>query len=383
MMKHFGRLAAVSLAVALTAGCSTTTVTDSAAVAQDQSSHALKSAVPQDPALRLTTAEVMNILAGADADNYVLIDSRPATKFLAGHVPGAISIPKAKMQQQLATLPKDKTLVFYCGGLNCPLSPAAAKMAMANGFSKVKVWYEGSPGWAQAGNYSIIETKGLQKLQTSNKPFVLVDSRPAMKFQQAFIPGAVSLPKAEFPRKKHLLPGDKSTMVVFYCGGYHCQLSHQSAKMAIDEGYSKVSVYAAGSPEWKQAGLPMWGSQGSAGMQTAKTGLAETIEPAELTQLMAAGNVTIVDVRTAEEYAAGHLPGAVHVFDEDFIYKSEAALAKLPASGRVVLVCASGARAGGAYATIQAETNYANKAKVQYLDSSISYAADGSYTVGQ
>jgi rhodanese-related sulfurtransferase len=51
-----------------------------------------------------------------------------------------------------------------------------------------------------------------------------------------------------------------------------------------------------------------------------------------------AGEVTVVDVREAHEYAAGHIPGSVHLplsgFDP----------AKLPQGKPVVLICQAGAR---------------------------------------
>lgn len=51
--------------------------------------------------------------------NYTLIDSRPPTAFLAGHIPFAKSLPYPKLKKkQAAALPKDKDnlLIFYCGG---------------------------------------------------------------------------------------------------------------------------------------------------------------------------------------------------------------------------------------------------------------------------
>ena len=55
--------------------------------------------------------------AGSD---YLLIDSRPAKPYAAGHIPTAISVPVAKLEEKFASiLPmdnKDKLLLFYCGG---------------------------------------------------------------------------------------------------------------------------------------------------------------------------------------------------------------------------------------------------------------------------
>lgn len=344
-----------------------------------------KKPLPQDPQLALTTLQVQALLAGAEAANYFIVDSRPANKFDEGHVPGAISIPKAILAQNLDKLPKDKTIIFYCGGVTCKLSPASAEIALKNGFTNVKVWYEGMPGWVKAGNYSEIETKAVEKLvmQPGAEPFVLVDARPAVKYQQAFIPGAISLPKAEFELKKGLLPADKSIPVIFYCGGYKCELSHLSAKMALALGYQKVSVYAAGEPAWKAAGLPFWGNEASGviAKKTPTNALPEAISADEFKKLVAEKQVTIVDVRSAADFEAGHIPGAINIYDEDFIFKAKESVAKLPTTGRVVLHCSVGGRSGGAYYAILGESDYVNKNNLQYLDATITISADGSFVI--
>ncbi len=346
---------------------------------------AAQKAVSQDPKLAITTAEVMAILAGPEAANYQLVDSRPDVKFQEGHVPGAISVPKATLEQNLDKLDKNKTLIFYCGGLHCELSPASAAIAQKNGFTKIKVWYEGEPAWSKAGNYLISELPYVQKLVTGGKDaYLLVDSRPAVKYNKAFIPTAVSLPKAEFDLKKGLLPADKATPLIFYCGGFTCELSHESAKLALGLGYTKVRVFAAGEPAWKEAGLPLWGDEpsGVAPKPKADTGgLPETIKPDEFEKLAAEGKLFLVDVRSAKDFAAGHLPGAIHIFDEDFIHKAKESVAKLPADGRVALYCSTGARSASAYYAILGESDYGNKKNLQYLDSTILINPDGSFTI--
>jgi 3-mercaptopyruvate sulfurtransferase SseA len=50
---------------------------------------------------------------------YTLMDSRPPTAYMAGHIPYAKSLPYPKLKKKkAAALPKDKDrlLIFYCGG---------------------------------------------------------------------------------------------------------------------------------------------------------------------------------------------------------------------------------------------------------------------------
>ena len=56
---------------------------------------------------------------------------------------------------------------------------------------------------------------------------------------------------------------------------------------------------------------------------------------AELRQLAATGQVTILDVRPGEEYAAGHIPGALSVPLDDLAVR----LVELPADGQIVAYC--------------------------------------------
>jgi len=386
-------LVGILAATFLVTGCQTTTKT---APATDKAAAPVKKNVPQDPKLRITTKQVMELFAKEFGDaplvketldankTFQLIDARPAVKYEAGHVPGAISIPKPFIEKSLDKLAKDKMLIFYCGGLHCKLSPESAEIAIKAGFKNVKVWYEGNPGWVKAGNYLETTTKAVEKLvmKPSQKPYVLIDSRPAVKYRKTFIPTAISLPKAEFELKKGLLPNDKSIPLIFYCGGHKCKLSHESASLALDMGYKKVSVYSAGQPDWKQAKLPLWGDEAS-GVVKKKVdsgALPEGISVKEFKELVAAGQVTVVDVRAKDEFDAGHIPGSIHIFDEDFIFKAEEAVSKLPKEGRVVLHCATGGRAGGAYYAIQ-DTNYSNKANLQYLDATINISEDGGFTI--
>lgn len=372
----------VSALVILTfaAGCATSTAPKAA--------KGEKQPVKQDPALIISTEEVQALVTmGPEAGNYQLIDARPAIKYDAGHIPTAISIPKPMLEKNLDKLDKNKMQIFYCGGIKCALSPKSAAVAMKNGFQNVKVYYDGMPAWNKSGNYKIVELGFVQKkmMTPGKKPFVLVDARPAIKYQKSFIPGAISLPKAEFELKKGMLPADKSTPVVFYCGGYKCKLSHKSAEAARALGYTNVAAFAAGQPAWKKAGLPLWGNEASGVVAKKKVeGLPETIEPAEFKKLVASGAVQVVDVREPEEFAKGHIPGAINIFDEDFIFKAQEMIQKLDTTGRVVLVCTTGARSGSSYyAILDAEPAYSNKSQLQYLDAEVTYMADGSFTIGK
>src|SRR5205807_5719689 len=54
-----------------------------------------------------------------------VIDVRPEQEYLAGHIPGALSIPVAQLKRRLGEVPKRKDVVAYCRGPYCVYSVAA------------------------------------------------------------------------------------------------------------------------------------------------------------------------------------------------------------------------------------------------------------------
>ena len=89
-------------------------------------------------------------------------------------------------------------------------------------------------------------------------------------------------------------------------------------------------------------------------------------------------NVSIVDVRTAFEYKAGHFENDKHIFINDLYVKGcDATLAQLPKEGYVVFVCATGARAGEMYSGIKDECKYAGLKRLFFLDANVDFTPKG------
>ncbi len=77
-----------------------------------------------------------------------------------------------------------------------------------------------------------------------------------------------------------------------------------------------------------------------------KAGVYKNIAAAEFKQLIAKGDVVVVDVRTPNEYAQGHIKGAklINIYDKDF----DAQIAKLNKESTTLVYCKSGRRSAGA-----------------------------------
>ena len=84
---------------------------------------------------------------------------------------------------------------------------------------------------------------------------------------------------------------------------------------------------------------------------TAVFGLAACSAPAAEPTIAVTADTVVVDVRTSDEYNAGHLEGAVNIDVQapDF----DSLVSELPADGEYVVYCASGNRSSAAVARME------------------------------
>jgi len=92
-------------------------------------------------------AELMERLSDGSV---VVLDTRPAEEYRAGHIPGALSVPVDDLEAALQTLPKDKEIVAYCRGRYCVFSDEVVRALSARGYRASRLT-EGFPEWRAAG----------------------------------------------------------------------------------------------------------------------------------------------------------------------------------------------------------------------------------------
>jgi rhodanese-related sulfurtransferase len=100
-----------------------------------------------------TTVDVTEAKALFD-QGALFIDPRGDADFDAGRVPGAVHLPLSGGLSEASlseVAKKDETLVFYCNGVKCDVSSRACAKAVAWGFTDVRYFREGFPGWETAG----------------------------------------------------------------------------------------------------------------------------------------------------------------------------------------------------------------------------------------
>jgi rhodanese-related sulfurtransferase/DNA-binding transcriptional ArsR family regulator len=100
--------------------------------------HDFEKITPADLQARLTRNEV------------ILLDVRPIEEYLAGHFPGAISMPIKELAKRMGELPKEKQIVAYCRGPYCVYADQALEILAKHGW-KVARLEEGVAELVQAG----------------------------------------------------------------------------------------------------------------------------------------------------------------------------------------------------------------------------------------
>jgi rhodanese-related sulfurtransferase len=314
-------------------------------------------------------------------EDVMLIDARPyKPKYIKGHIPMAVSIPDSQFDKNTDKLPADKNslLIYYCGGLKCKLSHKSAMKAEQLGYTNVKVFAEGFPKWMEdKSHYPSVSAEWVKAQIDKGTDMVLVDSRPKRKkYDKGHIPTAISIPDMQFDELKDQLPEDKSKLVVFYCGGLHCKLSHKSAAKAIAMGYTHVKVFASGYPAWvAYAGKA---TTTAAAAPPIKAGEEEgSIDHGEFKRLVGETPeaIYLVDVRDMDEYKKGSLRTAVNIPIDDL----EEKIKTLPTDKPVVFICGTGARSGEAFYMVQ--DIRPELKNVFYVDGEMTIQKDGSFTL--
>ena len=90
-----------------------------------------------------------------DRGNVLFVDARTRDDYDEGHIPGAASLPVGQFDEHInAFLDRhdvEKPIVAYCSGRTCEDSHILAQLLMDFGYSDVKVFIDGYPGWEAEG----------------------------------------------------------------------------------------------------------------------------------------------------------------------------------------------------------------------------------------
>ena len=68
-----------------------------------------------------------------------ILDVRPEEEYLAGHIPGAVSIPVDRLAERVSELPRDADVVVYCRGEYCAFAYDAVRILTEAGRTGIRL----------------------------------------------------------------------------------------------------------------------------------------------------------------------------------------------------------------------------------------------------
>ncbi len=283
-------------------------------------------------------------------DELALLDVREQGVHYKGHPFFACSLPLSRLELMVDDLlpRRSAPLVLLDGGGEGLAERAAAKL-QAFGYTDVSVLEGGCAAWKATGgelfsgvnvpskafgefvehHYGTprIPPAELKRLLEAKKKLVILDSRPWEEYHRMNIPGGIDVPGAELVYRTPELAPDPDTLVVVNCAGRtRSIIGCQSLRNA---GWKDVVALKDGTMGWELAGFecergsarvaPVPSEAGRAKARAAADAVAArfAVKFARAPQVRAwladtTRTTYLLDVRSREEFEAGHLEGARH-----------------------------------------------------------------------
>ncbi|NTZ63880.1 rhodanese-related sulfurtransferase [Agrobacterium tumefaciens] len=282
----------------------------------------------------------------------VLADVREEEPFAQGHPLWAANFPLGRLELDAwDRIPRrDTTIVLYGRDGDIDLTPLAAAKLTALGYTQVHLLDGGLQGWRDAGGElfidvnvpskafgELVEAKRHTPLLDAEKvkallddadDVVIVDARRFDEYQTMNIPGSISVPGAELVLRVRELAPNPDTKIIVNCAGRTRSII--GTQSLINAGIpNEVVGLRNGTIGWTLAGQTLQhGADRSflpvseASRVEARKAARRVADQAGVLHLTADAIMNIeasdrtlyrFDVRTLEEYTAGHRPGFLHV----------------------------------------------------------------------
>lgn len=98
----------------------------------------------------MEAVETDELLRRVRSGEVTVLDVRPAEEYVAGHLPGALSIPVSELKARLKEIPKSREVVAYCRGPYCVMALDAVDVLRKKGFTAHRL-EKGVADWRARG----------------------------------------------------------------------------------------------------------------------------------------------------------------------------------------------------------------------------------------
>ena len=325
---------------------------------------------------QVTAVELKHLIL--DGEELAILDVREEGNYFDCHLLWASNVPLSWLELRISNLvPRRSTpIVVYDGG---PANKeTAARRAQARlgalGYFDVRVLIAGTAGWKEAGfelfsglnvpsktfgEYLLqnrkppeILAKDLDQLLCSSDNLVVLDSRPMDEYTNMSIPTAINVPGAELVYRVFEIVDHPETNVVVNCAGR--TRSIVGAMSLINAQIpNPVMLLKDGTMGWHLAGLKLDHGKSRVAPAPSENNLNKSLAAAERVAIRFGVSLIDIetlrrwrgdsqrtlyqfDVRTKEEYLAGHMPGSHHVAGGQLVQTTDEHIAVQ--NSRIVLI---------------------------------------------
>ena len=311
-----------------------------------------------------------------------LLDAREALSYGDAHILYASNMPLSRLECLAPVMLARRSVPAVLCDRGGGLAERAAQRLVGFGYADVSVLEGGVDAWAAAG-YELfsgvnvpskafgefvehaeatpsVSAGELHTMMTGEGEVVVLDARPMPEYHHHSIPSGICVPGAELAYRVHDLVASPDIPVVVNCAGRTRSII--GAQSLINAGVpNRVVALRNGTMGWHLAGHALdngatrtYAAPTEAGLSTAKTAAARVakryrvryIDRAELDRWQRENeqrSLYLLDVRSPEEYEAGHLPGSRSTPGGQLVQETDAYVATLRA--RIVLADDDGVRA--------------------------------------
>ena len=318
----------------------------------------------------------------AEAGEIAFLDVREEGQHGEGHPLLAVNLPYSRLEIAIGRLVPRRSCRIVLVDDGDGVAARAARRLEGLGYRDVHMLAGGVGAWSGAG-YRLFPSSNvpskafaeiiehecatpavsaaeLDELRRSGRPVTILDSRPLDEYERFHVPGAIACPGAELVHRFADLVPSPDALVVVSCAGRTRGII--GAQSLINAGVpNRVASLVGGTQGWRLAGLDLESGLGGGlrpvsadGAEAARRRAAAVearwgigrIDHATLALWLGEGErrtTHLLDVRTPDEFAAGHLAGSVSAPGGQLVQAIDRWVGTRGA--RLVLVDDTGARA--------------------------------------